>query len=144
VVADLMMGKMLGGFRRSGPGYARPSAHRCRTAARFRAHVQHSMIALPLALFLAWPALAQMPDYCAAPLAAKDDPATALDWRLRCTIQKLQAERVQQADRATQDEVEIARLAALLRSAQAQKPSVEPIGRHSAPIDAPTVIKGRK
>ena len=80
-------------------------------------------------------ARAQMPDYCSAPVAAKDDPATALDWRLRCTIQKLEAERVQQADRATQDEVEIARLAALLRSVQAGEPQKPAL---------PTVIKGRK
>ena len=94
-------------------------------------------VALGLALALLAPAIsapAQMPDYCAAPLAAKDDPGTALDWRLRCTIQKLEAERVQQADRATQDEVEIARLAALLRSAQAQK---------SPPAPA-AVIRGHK
>jgi hypothetical protein len=106
------------------------------------ARVAH--IALGLALFLAWPARAQMPDYCAAPLAAKDDPATALDWRLRCTIQKLEAERVQQADRATQDEVEIARLAALLRSAQAAQTPVFGKGDPAWHPEVPTVLKGRK
>ena len=79
-----------------------------------------------IGLAIAWCAHAQMPDYCSAPLAAKDAPPTALDWRLRCTIQKLEAERVQQADRATQDEVEIARLAALLSSATAPKSVIIP------------------
>ena len=92
---------------------------------------------LVLALLAPAAALAQMPDYCSAPLAARADPGTALDWRLRCTIQKLEAERVQQADRATQDEVEIARLAALLRSAQAGE------AQKKLPA-APSVIKGRK
>jgi hypothetical protein len=97
--------------------------------------MRFSTAALGLGLAMLAPAVvAQMPDYCAAPLAAKDGPGAELDWRLRCTIQKLQAERVQAADRATQDEVEIARLAALLRSAQAG----------AAAGSAPAVIKGRK
>jgi hypothetical protein len=86
-------------------------------------------------------ALAQMPDYCSAPLSAKEAPPAELDWRLRCTIQKLEAERVQQADRATQDEVEMARLAALLRAAQAA--AQKAAAAKPAQNPPPAVLKGR-
>jgi hypothetical protein len=94
-------------------------------------------------VFLAWYgwARAQMPDYCLAPLSAKEAPPAELDWRLRCTIQKLEAERVQQADRATQDEVEMARLAALLRAAQAE--TQKAAAAKPAQNPPPAVLKGR-
>lgn len=49
-----------------------------------------------------------MPDFCNKPLDPRTDPGALIDWRMRCTIQKLVAERAEEADKATQIEVNLA------------------------------------
>jgi hypothetical protein len=59
-----------------------------------------------------------MPDYCGTELGPKEDPGTVANWRMRCTIQKLVAERAEAEDKATQIEVNLAVSDAYLRAAR--------------------------
>lgn len=73
---------------------------------------------LALALLTA-PAKAQMTDYCAASLDLKEDPGHLAEWRMRCTIKKLDEERAEAEDKATQMEVNLAVAEAHLKAARA-------------------------
>lgn len=59
--------------------------------------------AFAFGLGITLPALAQEPptDWCGAPLSVQADPGTAMLWRLRCTIQILDQERMEAVNHAT-------------------------------------------
>jgi hypothetical protein len=62
------------------------------------------------------PARAQPVDLCAAPLPYQADPGTQQRWRQQCTIQKLLAERSDEANQKTAAEVQAATEAAHARA----------------------------
>lgn len=77
---------------------------------------------MALAMTAAYPAFAQQPvDWCNQPLPVKADPGTALVWRLRCTIQILDRERMEAVDHATTMEIEKAVAEAHLKEATEKK-----------------------
>lgn len=77
-------------------------------------------IVVILLILLASPAAAQtMQDYCGSPLDLRADPGQLADWRMRCTIRKLDEERAEAEDKATQMEVNLAVTEAHLKTARA-------------------------
>jgi hypothetical protein len=105
-----------------------------------------------VASLLASPALAQTVDWCASPLSVQADPNTALVWRLRCTIQILDRERMEAVDHATSAEVDKAvgdahlnemagQVGELKKKMEEAAKPVEPVPAAPAPPPPPTVLK---
>jgi len=84
-----------------------------------------TLLLLRFTVFAFWfgvtlPTWAQAVDWCGSPLSVQADPGTALVWRLRCTIQILDRERMEAADHATTAEIDKAVAEAHLREALEQ------------------------
>lgn len=65
--------------------------------------------------------LSQVPEFCSAPLSYRADPSELQRFRQQCTIQKLIAERADEANKATATEVEEAVTAARLKALEESK-----------------------
>ena len=82
-------------------------------------------------------ALAQQPvDWCSQPLPVQADPGTALVWRLRCTIQILDRERMEEVDHATTMEIDKAMSEAHLKEALDEAAALKK-GKEEERKDAP-------
>jgi hypothetical protein len=77
-------------------------------------------LAALLMLMMASPAFAQTSDWCGSPLPLQADPGTALVWRLRCTIQILDRERIEANDHVTTAEIDKAVAEAQLKAVQGE------------------------
>ena len=87
------------------------------------------------------PAMAQAIDWCASELPLQADPGTALVWRLRCTIQILDRERIEAADHVTTAEIDKAVAEARLKAIQQELETIKKKEPEKSGKEPPTVIK---